>query len=280
MSFLKNLNHLASVLVDVLKNLGRGKAWLALFVYASVLGLVLIAHYKHLTPLFYGPIKTVSSLINPDLSERLYHYPSHFLYLPWFYGWAKLAISVLIEGIFLGTAALAFWHGFQSTRPKGSLFKSALRLWPQFIMISIIFNGLITAASFFLPEMLHSMLISSPRRQLAFEFVFLPVIYSVLLALFFTAIPSVAIHGDSFWKAIKRSFSLAIRRPISMFILSLLVLIVPLLLSAAANRPEILIEKFRPELVFWVLFIGLFAEMVANYVWICASVRFLVDDEQ
>ena len=42
MSFLKNLNHLASVLVDVLQNLGRGKAWLSLFLYASVLGLVLI----------------------------------------------------------------------------------------------------------------------------------------------------------------------------------------------------------------------------------------------
>lgn len=279
MAFIKNVNHLASVLLDVLRNFARGKAWLSLFIFASILGTVLLAHFQHLTPLFYGPVKGFTSMIDSDLSDRFYHYPSHFLYLPWFFGWAKLTVSILLEGIFLGTAAMVFWHSFNGTRPNGSLFKAALRLWPQFILVSIVFNGLITAASFFLPQILHSMLIDSPRRQLLFEFAFLPVIYSILLALFFVAIPSVAVYGESFWKAIKRSFSMAFRRPFSMLILSVMVLIVPLLLSAAANRPEVIIEKFHPELVFWVLLLGLFAEMVANYFWICAAVRFLADEE-
>lgn len=279
MSFIKDLNNFASILLDVLKNLGRGKAWLSLLVYMSILAAALVAHFQHLSPLFYGPIHFLTSLISSDLSERFYHYPSHFLYLPWFYGWAKLVLSVLLEGLFLGTAALAFWYGYRRNQSNDGLFKTALRRWPHFIAVSIIFNGLITGVSYLLPQLFHSMLISSPRRQLAFEFAVLPAIYCVLLALFFIAIPAVAVRSESFLKAIKRSFSLALHRPFSLLILSLLILVVPLLLSAAANRPEIIIEKFRPDLVFWILLIGLVAEMVANYLWMAAAVRFLADDQ-
>jgi hypothetical protein len=279
MAIIRNLNHLVSVVLDSFKQLGRGRAWLALLIYTMILTIALLAHYQHLSPIFYGPVRSLTSLIDSDLSERFYHYPSHFLFLPWFFGWAKLILGVLLEGIFLGTAALVFWQSYSRTKIEGSLFKRALSLWPQFILVSILFNGLITAASFFLPQILQEYLGGSPRRQLALELGVLPFIYTLLLALFYVAIPAVAIYRESFVKAIGRSLRQFVRRPFSMLTMGLLVLLFPILFSALASHPDFIIDKFRPELVFWVLMVGLVVEMIANFFWMSTAVRFLADEE-
>lgn len=279
MTFIRDLNHLLAVILDSFKQIGRGRAWLALFLYALITSIVLVAHYQHLWPIFYGPIKTITSLISSNLSDRFYHYPSHFLFLPWFFGWAKLVMGILLEGIFFGTAALVFWQAITRSENEGSTFRQVISLWPQLVLVSILFNGLITAAGFFLPQILHEFLAGSPRRQLALELAVLPGIYVFLLGSFYVAIPAVVIYRESFFEAVGRSFKLFVKRPFSMLTLGFLVMLFPVIIAAMGNHPDVIIDKFRPELVFWLLLAGIAVEMVANFFWMYSAARILADEE-
>jgi hypothetical protein len=41
-----------------------------------------------------------------------------------------------------------------------------------------------------------------------------------------------------------------------------------------------IIEKFRPELVYWVLLAGLAVNALASFLWMGTAVRFLIDEEE
>ena len=52
------------------------------------------------------------------------------------------------------------------------------------------------------------------------------------------------------------------------------------IVSAAAGRPVTIIEKFRPELVYWVLLAGLGFNLIASFFWMGTAVRFLIEEEE
>jgi hypothetical protein len=59
-------------------------------------------------------------------------------------------------------------------------------------------NGLILLVNLQLPKLLELWLVGSPRRIMAFEFVVLPFIYAVILAVFFFIIPRIAVYKEKF----------------------------------------------------------------------------------
>ena len=52
------------------------------------------------------------------------------------------------------------------------------------------------------------------------------------------------------------------------------------LISAIMGRSEYIIERFRPEMVYWLLIVGLVVDMLANFFWIGTATRFLLDEEE
>ncbi len=280
MPMLKHLNAFITLLVDTIKQMGRGKIWLILALYLGLGWILLFVHYKAVSPGFYGLVSVWTRLFGEDASTRFFHYPGHFYYLSYFFGWAKLIVGVLLEGLFLGTAALMFRNAFaDSPGPLGASFRAQVKVWGHLVAVSVIFNGIITLAGLFLPIAAAPWIEGYARRTAAFEFAFMPLVFTVLLSLFYFAIPVVAIHGQSWRQGILRSLKIFLRRPMTCFFLSGLVLFVPVLLAALADRSDIIISKFRPELVFWLLMAGLFAELLANFFWMGTAARFLIEDE-
>jgi len=280
MNFVRTINRLISLFLDTLRQVGRGRIWLVLLFFFILNWLVLYAHYKALSPIFYGPIKLWAELIGAREATGFFHYPGHFLVLPLMFDWARMVVGLLFEGVALGVVALMFFDGFlEVKKPEASPFKLVWASWVQLILGWALLYGLMLALAIFLPSVLGSWMQGSPRRMLAFELGLLPALFTVLLALLYFVIPSIAIYGDNVWEALKRSLAVFRSNPGSCLVLAVAVLFGQVLVSFAAGRPVTIIEKFRPELVYWVLLIGLVVNALASFVWMGTAVRFLIEEE-
>ncbi len=281
MAFLKNFNHFLSILLDTLRAAARGRIWLVLLGYAAIMALGLLALYRCFTPVTYPFSKVVlalASFIGGWSAQGFYQYPSQFLILPVAHSWFKVVVAVLFEGLILGSVALMFHRYFTgadtATRSTRSLWSS----WGHFILASLLLNLLLILLSF-VPGMLQTFMEGNPRRQLIFELAVAPVIYALLQALFFFVIPSIALYGENIFQALARSFRAFFHRPLTCFFLAAAALIPPTLIGLAANHPDVIIDKFHPELMYWVLLLGVVADMIFNFLWTGTAVRFLVDEE-
>jgi hypothetical protein len=279
-SFLKSLNQFVSLFVDTLRMAGRGKIWLVFLVYFLLNWLLLYAHYDFLSPVFYSFISAWTTLTSETNAIVFSHYPGHYLLLPHYFGLAKLVLGLLLEGLILGGVAIYFRNYFLRTGRKDSLsFGSAVSSWVNLSLAWLTINALTVAVTMFFPDWLEFFHDNSPRRLLAMEFAIIPTALAVILALFYFAIPSIAIFRDNYFRGIGRSLSIFARRPITCFFLSAVILAGPFLMSTLVGRSGDIISRFRPEMVYWFLVASLGIEMLANFFWVGTAVRFLLEDE-
>lgn len=281
MAFLKNFNQFLTILLDTLRAVARGRIWLLLLGYAAVIALGLLALYRCFTPFTYEFSRIVlalASFIGGWNAEGFYQYPGQFLILPVAHSWFKVVVAVLFEGLILGSAALFFHKFFTGEKDLLRSPRALWSSWGHFILASLALNILLIALGF-VPSFLQGYLDGNPRRQMIFELGVVPVVYALLQGLFFFVIPAIALYGENIWQALGRSFVAFVRRPLTCFFLAGVALLLPTLIGLAANHPDVIIEKFRPELVYWILLLGIVADMIFNFLWIGTAVRFLVDDE-
>lgn len=280
MAFLKNFNHFLSILFDTLRAAGRGRIWLFLLGYAAVVALGLLALFRCFTPLTYPFSKAIvawASMVGGWGPDLFYQYPSQFLVLAIAHSWFKVVLAIFAEGLILGSVALLFHRHYAGNATGAVRKKSLWSSWGNFILASLILNILLILLSF-APGLLHSLLEGNPRRQLIYEMALVPFVYAVLQALFFFVIPAIALYGENLKDALFRSFGIFFRRPLTCFFLAALSLALPTVISFAANHPDVIIDKFRPELVYWILLLGICADMLFNFLWIGLAVRFLEGD--
>ncbi|MDD3730856.1 MAG: hypothetical protein PHU88_00560 [candidate division Zixibacteria bacterium] len=275
---IKALNQFIILFIDTFKQFGRLRIWLILIIYFIIIWLLLYAHYRFLSPVFYPLVSFWVSLFGKDAATAFSHYPGQFMYLPYFFGWAKLLAGFILEGLVLGWVAALLADGFRKTEtPDKPGLKKVLPLWLHLVIVWTVINGLIVLVNFFLPDLLQAFHQDSPRRLLAVRFVILPFVLAVILALFFFVFPAVTVFRDNFIGAMRRSLKMFFRRPITCFFLAVVIMAVPYLISAIP--PDILILKFKPELVYWTILVGLAAELLANFFWMGTAVRFLIEEE-
>jgi hypothetical protein len=67
--------------------------------------------------------------------------------------------------------------------------------------------------------------------------------------------------------------------PFTCFFLSLVVLAAPISISIIVSRSAEIVEKFKLELVYWLLLAGLAADVLYYFFWMGTAVRLPVDEE-
>jgi hypothetical protein len=279
MPLVKDINYFLNIVAEAFRGFRRGTVWLMLFGYFVLMSILLYAYFNFLSPAFYPLAKATSVLGGATAAERFFHYPGHFLYLPAIFGWGKIFLTILLEGLVLGSAAILLRQSMIGVRSGGTRDKSLIHSWGHLMLASFSFNVIIIGIGILLPMALSPVISGYARRTLALELLVLPCLYAVIQALFFLVIPRIAIYGESFARAFVGSAKSFGRRPMTSFFLAVMVLFIPILIATAANHPDIIINKFYPELVFWVLWIGLGADLLANFLWMGAAARLLIDSE-
>ena len=280
MRLIDKFNQFVYLFIDTLKKFGLFKAWLLLLFWFAVNWFVLYMHYDSLSPMFYGVISVWLSLVklisNDQAVSAFQYYPQHFFYLGEFFGWAKILLALLFEGLILAAVARQFGKRYNLSDSFGG---SVWSRWGHLILVWVVLNALTIGASYAIPPVV-APFINGPRRLAAFSFILMPFVFTFIFSLFIFALPAVAVKGESCFKAIGHSLRLFVKRPFTAFFLAALILFVPLIIGAFAGRPSQIIETFRPEMVYWLLAIGLFVEMIANFFWMGATVRFLSEPEE
>lgn len=288
MGFVAWLNRLIDLVFGTFKQFGRGGVWLVLLVWFLVGWLLLLAHYHFTSPVFYGLISAWTSVFSEQAGAGFTHYPGHFLMMPYFFGWAKLVAGLVLEGAVLGAAALMFYRAYvarderlESGSSESTVSATVLRFWAHLVLAWVVLNGLIVLFNMAVaPDILDPLLRYSPRRQMFFDYVVLPGVYTLFLALFFFTIPSIVIYGESVFSALKRSFGIFFRNPFTCLVMAFVVMFVPVVIARMTDNAALIVTKFRPELVYWLLLVGLLADMVANFFWMGLAVRFLAYEEE
>lgn len=275
MSLLERINHYFLMLLDTVRQIGLWRVWLVLIGYFLLNWFLLYAHCDFTSPLFYGLIKVWTSLVNGRLAPIFTHYPQHFALLDLYFSWSKIGLGLFLEGLVLGVVARLF-AGRVYRQAGAERKRSIWSLWIHLVIVWVVLNGLWMLVASQVPA-LAAPYLTGARRAMAFSFVVLPFLFMVVFSLFFTALPAVAIYGDNAFKAIARSLRLFLHRPFTSFFLAAVVLIVPTFLAAIVSRPDQILDKFRPELVYYLLLAGLVIEIPANFLWIGTAVHFLRD---
>ncbi len=258
----------------------RGRIWLLLLVYFFIHWLILLAHYKFYSPIFYGVISFWTNLIDSQNAAGFTHYPGHFAVMPYFFGWAKFAVSVLLEGSVLGAISIWFYRvSAAGDYPQPPGFRQLAFLWFQLTLSWLAINGLIMIANLFMPDLLAPLLANSPRRIMAFQYLFMPFIYVCILALFYFSISYCALYRTNVLVGLKNSLLIFRGSPLMSLFLAAVILAVPVIISIIGQQQTIIINKFRPELIYWILVAGLLADAIVYFFWMGTAVRVLTDRE-
>ncbi len=266
--------------METFKLFGRAKAWFFLLCILIANGLLLYAHYNFTHPLFYSTITWWTELWDAQFAGGFTHYPGHFILLAYYYSSAKLFIGFLIEGGLLGAVALVFYRHIYSDIENSKLtIKSYLSNWMHLSLAWGVLNGILYAGYKFLPQIFADFLWSSPRRQMIFDYGLIPMFNILIVALFFFAIPYIAIYRTNVIDGLVQSLKLFVKRPLFILFLSTAILAVPLVLSAIMNNTSVLVEKFNPSITYILLIIGLGVDLFVNFFWIGTAVNYLSDDE-
>jgi hypothetical protein len=281
MTLISGINRFIGLFVDSLRQIGRVRIWLMLIGYFVVTWFVLYMHYAFTSPVFYGLVSGWTALFGQQEATGFSHYPGHFLMLPYFFGWAKFFIGLVLEGLVLGVVARQFFIGFAGAdNNPGFPSRSILASWGHLIMGWLLLNGLILLISFKLPQIVAPLIQYSPRREMLFEFAVMPFIYVLIFALFFTVIPMLSLYRINVFIAAKRSLLVFFRNPLTCLFLSGFIMLGPIVISFVTSRPAQIVDKLRPELVYWVLIIALVVDVIANFLWMGTAVRLIIDEEE
>ncbi len=278
MAVLERVNQFVLLIINTFRQFNQWRIWLVLLAYYGLQGLVLYIHYAYPVGPLSGLINGWVALFGPDTSTAFSHYPEHFLLLGKISYWAKLAVGVVLEGAVLGAVAGLFFKRLAGSRAEVGAGNSGAGRYFNLTLAWVILNGLMLVAGQFIPTLLAGSLYG-PRRILVFSFVLMPFVFTFIFALFFLAIPAVVIYRENVLKALLRSFKHFLRRPFTLFFLSIVVLAVPILMGAFASRPSGIVDSFKPELLYWILIASLFSEMIAYFFWMSMAVRFLWSED-
>lgn len=286
MTILDKVNEYFGLLGTTFGQLFSWQVWKFVAPFFLLYGILLFAQYDSMSPWFFGAVTAWNSSLTmffgwiglSDSGLVAYtHYPAHFILLGTYFGWTKLIVGVLLEGLVFGLVANAFARKYYKSKGEEAFsVKRVLSRWPQLLLAWLTVNILLIVIGSYLPGLLGDLL-DGPRRVIAFRFVVLPFTYLIVFSMFYFVFPLVVLFRRSFIGAVLDSFRLFFRRPFTCFFLSAFAMIFPILISTSVGYSTYLVQQFNPEVVFWLLSIGLVAEMFSMFFWMSTSVRFLAD---
>ena len=277
---LKSINSFIALFIDTFKLFGRLKAWLLLLCILFVNWLLLYSHYQFTEPLFYSTVTWWTELWDVQYAGGFTHYPGHFILLAYYYSSAKLFIGFLLEGGLLGAVAVVFYkHIYANTDKINTSIKEKIMHWFHLSLAWGFLNGVLFAGYTFFPQILESFLDGSPRRQLLFEYGAIPLFNIIIVALFFFAIPYIAIYRTNVISGLKNSLLMFFKRPIYILFLSGVILSVPILISFILADSVELVSKFKPVMIYVLLLISIVVDLLVNFFWIGTAVNYLSEDD-
>jgi hypothetical protein len=120
---------------------------------------------------------------------------------------------------------------------------------------------------------------AAPRRQTAAEFTLRGLTILIYAACIFL-LPSIMAGGVSIWRRISRGFGVALRHPFVAVGLIFIPYLIGFIPSWALAHSNDIVANFSPELVFYLILIGIGLDVIINFILLGTAVKFFMDQMQ
>ena len=279
MGFIDKLNRLIELYLSTIRNAGKIGLWIPFFVYSVLQFLLLWLLTSYVNPSIYPVLSPPLGLAAGKQAPLFSHYPALFLMLPMIFQWGKLILGVLFEGLASGITALMFATAFSKSNEINSPYKTSISRWPQLLIAWTCITAFLLVVNWLLPDIFAGLLQSSPRRIVAFEI--LMQLFTVLLySIFVYAVPAIVVYDKGVWQAFAVSMRFFARYPIFSFFLAFIPFLISVPTTYLSSKSSVIVDKFSPELVFYILLIGIVADLLVNFFTTGAVVKFLVEEKE
>lgn len=255
--------------------------WAPFIIQGLIAFLLAAAHYYLFSPITGPLVSGWVRLVSPEYAAGFFHYPGHFVLLPYFFGYARLVAALLTEALLFAVAIDLFAALHRGEPPIwATSFKKAvgryLRLTLVWAVVLIILYLLNRYFFDFLQNVLGYSLESAPRRQMAMTAV-LHGLTVLVYAPCLYVLPSLMLGSDRPRTAISQALRVALRHPFVTVGLVLLPYLISLPLSWAASESMKIVTSFSPELVYLLVVLSLVVDIPVNFILVGTSTKFFLD---
>ncbi|MFH2035887.1 MAG: hypothetical protein ABIJ45_05735 [Candidatus Zixiibacteriota bacterium] len=275
--FIEGLNRLMGVYISAAKTIWRISVWGPFFILFLMQLLLLACLNNYVNPHLYPLLYPLVSLLGDSRVDIMAHYPGLYLVLPSVFQYGKLALGILFEGLITGITVIAFLKIFAGSKYSGLNIKSAIRQWHNLLLCWVVISAVLYALNSLIPPFFTEQMYGSPRRQMLFD-LGMGLMTTIFYALFIYSLPIIIISGRNFIAAIIKSLSYFRKYPIFSFFIALIAYLITLPASFLSARSETIVDKFTPEMVFYVLAFGLVLDLLINILLTGALTKFLSDE--
>ncbi len=271
MDIVQQFNALIWSWAETLRALRRRVGVHPLLVYAAVQLIVLVMLALFAYPPF---VSFVMPLIRWRLGEAALHYPTNFLALRAIFGQVDMLLTVLLGGFVTGAAVWlfsAYYGGGQDPTTTG--LRMAAKRYIPLLVIALI--GLAVAQiTTRVPMGLWGYL--ADERPMRFRLLRMATIAAVMAvqALLIYAIPYVILGGRKVWSALGASVLLAVRNPVTTYLIVAVPASLELLPALLARNGAVIAYRFAPEALAVVLGLWVAVIFFVAYLMVGAATRF------
>ncbi len=273
MDIVQQFNALIWSWAETLRALRRRVGVRPLLIYASVQLVVLVMLALFAYPPF---VSFVMPLIRWRLGEAALHYPGSFLALRAIFGQVDMVLTVVLGGFVTGAAVWSFssYYGGGEDPPAAG-FRAAARRYIPVLIIALV--GLVVAQIVTrVPMELWGHL--ADERPMRFRLLRMMTIGAVMAvqALLVYAIPYVILGGRRVWSALGASVSLAVRNPVTTYLIVAVPAALELLPAWLARNSTVITYRFAPEGLVVMLAVWVAVIFFVTYLMVGAATRFYI----
>lgn len=269
---MEKLNFLIGSYIQTIKAMFSVRLWGPYFAFAVISVVILwLLSNPHL-PLLGPAIATVAKWIAG--SDSFLHYPDHYVLLPKVYGWVTVVCSIIIEVVLIGAGFLMFFEHYNRKRVSffSALGRAKARYF-QLVAVWLFYSVVFLLFLIYLPKLFDPLIGGSPRRTLAFG-IGVRFLGSLVLAVFMYVLPNLLIDGEKLVVSVRRSIRTFGASMFSSYVIALVPYLIVLPFTIVLHDPVLIVTKFYPELVFYLIVGEIVANMFAGFVFTSTVVRF------
>jgi hypothetical protein len=277
MTILDKINNFVSAFVDALKSIFYIRLWTPFFILLLVSGALA---YMVLNP-FAGPWSgIIISIGKTGLfggGEAFIHYPQHLLISPAVHSRIGLIFSIFLDSLLTGAAFIMF-AGFFSGQKIGFFesVKKALSKYHHLIILNIIIYAVLMAVNLTLPKMFMGSIAGYGKRMFVFILAFRMLLFFIF-SFFIFAMPYVVLQNENAFSAILKSFKTFFKNFFTAFFAVFITQILILPFSMGMDYGSIIAQKFSPETIGVLLYLEIFATMIASFLFTAMVTRFFTE---
>jgi hypothetical protein len=242
-----------------------------------VLLLQILVNYTK--PGLYSILSPAVNLIREGAGDYFAHYPGLYILLPSVFQYGKFALAFIIEGLVIGLTVLLILRNFKPESGSDYSLSIGFKNWPRLFIVSGVIACILLIFNQYFPAFFAEYLRGSPRRLMMFDMAVRLATIGIY-AVFLYAVPSVIVYRQGIMKSIKTSLSIFLKYPIFTFFLSFVPYMISLPISYAASKSNLIVSKFTPELVHYLLLGGVVVDLAINFFLAGTITKFLIDERR